>query len=49
MTDLQLRQEVTTAVGRHLRVNLPGQSNVDDVEAAFATVIMRTTEIVIPP
>ena len=49
MTDLELRQEVPTAVGRHLRANLPGESNVDDVEATFATAIMRTAEIVIPP
>ena len=49
VTDLQLRQEVTTAVGRHLRVNLPRDSNVDDVEATVATVIMRTAEVVIPP
>ena len=33
MTDPQLRQEVATAVGRHLRANPPGDSNVDDVEA----------------
>ena len=49
MTDLQLRQEVATAVGRHLRANPPGDSNVDDVEAAFAAAIMRTAELVIPP
>ena len=34
VTDPQLRQEVATAVGRHLRANPPGDSNVDDVEAA---------------
>ena len=49
MTDPQLRQEVATAVGRHLRVNLPGDNSVDDVEAAFAAAIMRTAELVIPP
>ena len=48
VTDPQLRQEVATAVGRHLRANPPGDSNMDDVEAAFAT-IMRTTELGIPP
>ena len=49
VTDPQLRQEVTTAVGRHPRENPPEDSNVDDVEAAFAAVIMRTAELVIPP
>ena len=49
VTDPQLRQEVATAVGRHLRANPPGDSNVDDVEAAFAAAIMRTAELVIPP
>ena len=48
VTDPQLRQEVATAVGRHLRANPPGDSNVDDVEAAFAAVIMRTAGLVIP-
>ena len=48
-TDPQLRQEVATAVGRHFRANPPVDSNVDDVEAAFATAIMRTAELVIPP
>ena len=48
MTDPQLRQEVATAVGRHLRANPPGDSSVDDVEAAFAAAIMRTAESVIP-
>ena len=38
LTDPQLRQEVTTAVGRRLRANPPGDSNVNDVEAAFAAV-----------
>ena len=36
VTDPQLRQEVATAVGGHLRANPPGDSSVDDVEAAFA-------------
>ena len=49
MTDPQLRQEVATAVERHLRANPPGDSTVDDVEAAFAAAIMRTAELVIPP
>ena len=49
VTDPQLRQEVATAVGRPLRANPPGDSSVDDVEAAFATAIMRAAELVIPP
>ena len=49
VTDPQLRQEVATAVGRHLRANPPGDSSVDDVEAAFVAAIMRTAELVIPP
>ena len=49
VTDPQLRQEVVTAVGRHLRANPPGDSNVNGVEAAFAAAIMRTAELVIPP
>ena len=49
VTDPQLRQDVATAVGRHLRANPPGDSNVDDVEAAFATAIMRAAELVILP
>ena len=49
VTDPQLRQEVASAVGRHLRANPPGDSNVDDVEAAFAAAIMRIAELVIPP
>ena len=40
---------MATAVGRHLRANPPGESSVDDVEAAFAATIMRTAELVIPP
>ena len=44
-----LRQEVATAVLRHLRANPPGDSNVDDVESAFAAAIMRTAELVILP
>ena len=40
---------VATAVGRHLRANPPGDSSVDDVEAAFAAAIMRTAELIIPP
>ena len=49
MTDPQIGQEMATAVGRHLRANPPGDSNVDDVEASFAAAIMRTAELVIPP
>ena len=49
VTDPQLRQEVATAVGRHLRANPPGDSSVDDVEPVFAAAIMRTAELVIPP
>ena len=49
MIDPRLRQEVATAVGRYLRANPPGHSNVDDVDAAFAAVIMRIAELVIPP
>ena len=49
MTGPQLRQKVATAVGRHLRANPPEDSNVDNVEAAFAAAIMRTAEFVIRP
>ena len=49
MTAPQLRQEVATAAGRHLGANPPGESTVDDVEAAFIAVIIRTAELVIPP
>ena len=49
VTDPQLRQEVTTVVGRYLRANPPGDSSVDDVKAAFTAAIMRTAELVIPP
>ena len=45
VTDHQVRQEVAIAVGRHLSANLPKDSNVDDVEAAFTLVIMRTADI----
>ena len=45
----QLRQEVATAFGRQLRANPTGHSSVDDVEAAFTAVIMRTAELVIYP
>ena len=48
-TDPQLRQEVAPAVGRHLRANPPGDSNMNDVEAAFASAIVRTAELAIPP
>ena len=49
VTDPQPRQEESTAVRRYLKVTLPGDSNVDDVEAAFASAIMRTAELVISP
>ena len=49
VTDPQLRQELATAVGRHLAANPPGDSSVDDVEAAFAAAITRTVELMIPP
>ena len=49
LTDPQLRQEVATAVERHHRANPPEDSDMDDVEAVFAAVIMRTVELVIPP
>ena len=49
VTDPQLRQEVATVVGRHLRANPPGDSSVDDVGAAFVAAIMRTAELMIPP
>ena len=47
--DPRLWHEVTTAVGRHLRANLVGDRSVDDVEAAYTAVIMRTAALVIPP
>ena len=46
MTDPQLRQEVATAVGRHLRANPPGDSCVDDVEAVFAGAIMYVCMVI---
>ena len=49
MTNPQLFQDMTAAVGRHLRANPPGCSIVDGVEAASVAVIMRTAELVIPP
>ena len=49
VTDPQLLQEVATAVGRHVRANPPGDSSMDDVEAAFTASIMRTAELAIPP
>ena len=49
MTDPLLRQEVATAIGRHLRANPPGDSNVDGAEVAFAAAIVRTAELVMPP
>ena len=49
MSNPQLRQEVASAVGRHLRADPPGDSNRDDVEAAIAVVIIRTAQLEIPP
>ena len=49
VTDPQLRQEMTTAVGRQLRANPTGGSGMDDVEAVFTAAIVRTAELVIPP
>ena len=46
MTDPQLRQEVTTAIERHLRANRPEGSSMDDVGAGLAAAIMRTAELV---
>ena len=40
---------MATAVGRHLRANPPVDSSEDDVEAAFATAIMRIAKLVILP
>ena len=48
MTDPHLRQKVATVVERRLRTNPPVDSSVDDVEAAFTVVIMRTAELLIP-
>ena len=48
-TEPQHRQEVATSIERRLGANLPGDSSVDDVEAAFTAAIMRTAELVIPP
>ena len=45
----QLRPEVASAAGRYLGANSPGDSNVDDVEAASVAAIMRTAELVILP
>ena len=49
VTDPQFRQEVATAVRKHLRANPPGDSIMGNVEAAVATVIMQTAELVISP
>ena len=49
VTGPQLRQEVAIAVGRYLRANPPGDSNMDNEEAGFVAAIMRTVELVIPP
>ena len=44
VTDPQFRQQGAIAVGRHLRANPPGDSNVGNVVVAFAAAIMWTTE-----
>ena len=49
VTDPQFRQEGATAVGRYLRANPPGDSNVGNVVLLFAAAIMRTIELAIPP
>ena len=49
VTDPQLQQKVASAVGRHLRANLPRDSSVDDMETAFTAAIMRTAELMILP
>ena len=35
MTDLKLRQQVVTEIGRHVRGNPPKDSSVDDVDTAY--------------
>ena len=48
-TNPHLRQEVATVIGDHLRVFPPSGSSVDDVETAFTTAILQTSERVAPP
>ena len=47
--DPNLRQEVATVIGDHLRAFSPSGSCVDDVETAFTTAILQTEEQVAPP
>ena len=48
-TDLQLWQEVVAEVGNHLiRSTPPGDSSLDDPEAAFAAAIMYNAELAMP-
>ena len=47
-TNPHLRQEVATGIGDHLRVFPPSGSSVDDVETAFTTAILQTSERVAP-
>ena len=49
ITDPQLRQQVATAIGDHLRAFPPSGSSVDDVETAFTTAILQTAERIAPP
>ena len=49
MTDPNLRQQVATAIGDHLRAFPPSGSSVDDVETAFTTAILQTAKRVVPP
>ena len=49
MTDPQLRHEVATVVGMHLRANPPGGSSVEAVKVAITGAIMRTAELAISP
>ena len=44
-----MRQQVTTAIGDHLRAFPPSGSSVDDVEDTFTTAILQTAERVAPP
>ena len=48
ITDPQLRQQVATAIGDHLRAFPPSGSSVDDVETAFTTAILQTAERISP-
>ena len=48
VTDLQLWQEVVAEIGKYLRATPPGDSSLDDSEAAFAAAIMRNAELAMP-